>query len=126
MRRSRSFVFSAAGRRPVNAILAFLLPRIRLGILLAIPLAWLLVGVAWLLGRSAPDLVTTRAEGTAIHGEPALQSDAVLLFAAGEPLEIRARSGEWLRVRSASGQEGWLEATAVRFVSDSGSVATAP
>ncbi len=110
----------------IAGILGFLLPRFRLAALLAAPFVWVLVGAAWMLGRSRPDLVTTRAEGVAIHGEPALQSEALLRVPAGEPLEIRARSGDWLRVRSAAGQEGWLEVSAVRFVSNTAPGETAP
>lgn len=72
---------------------------------------------AWALPRTAPDVAVVRADGTAIRGEPALQADAIRPFVAGEPLEILARSGGWVRVRSAAGDEGWLESVNLRFVS---------
>jgi hypothetical protein len=113
-------LFGAAIAWWLAGILGFGLRRFRRVILIALPAVWLGIGLSWLLGRAAPELVTTRADGTAIHGEPALQSEAVRRFPAGEPLEIRDRAGAWIRVRSAVGEEGWLEATAVRFVGVSG------
>jgi hypothetical protein len=113
---SDAALLAAAAAWWIAGILGFLSRRLRRVNLFALPGVWIGIGLAFQLGRSAPELVTTRTEGTAIHGEPALQSDAIRRFPAGEPMEIRDRAGDWIRVRSAIGEEGWLEVNAVRFV----------
>ena len=71
---------------------------------------------SWLLGRSGPALATARGDATALRPEPAFQSDPVRILPAGEPVQLLDSAAAWIRVRSANGEEGWIESTSLRRI----------
>jgi len=83
--------------------------RARPGLLLAgFALVAILVGAAALAGRAPADAAVITGPST-VHSDPVLKGEAVEELVAGTAVAVLARRPGWLRVRTPSGREGWVE-----------------
>ena len=76
---------------------------------------WLLLAVAWATPAGAQNAYVSDRLLLGLHADKALDAPVVRLLASGESVEVLERSGDLARVRTAEGEEGWVDQ---RYLSD--------
>ncbi len=64
----------------------------------------------------APTAVVVAADGAALRPAPDMRSEALDRLDDGDALGVEERRGDWVRVRTEQGREGWVERRDARFV----------
>jgi tetratricopeptide (TPR) repeat protein len=82
--------------------------------LVSLVVALAAAGSAWHSTRGAETLILI--EPAALRAGPSLHAEAVTSLASGTGLVPVDRHGDWVRARTLSGQEGWLESISARKV----------
>jgi len=94
--------------------------RLQPGLHLAVPVAWVALGVGLLAAAAPVAGMLARSTGTVIRrGAPLLDAaspsaEAIGALREGEVVPILEPSGDWLRVEDASGARGWAHVSDVR------------